>query len=85
MTPDAIAAELAEAALERLPIRLHLTDGEVVVAQVLAWDGAELVYAAVTSSRPERYAFCDSAGVGIALAKIERTQVLRGRARPRRR
>ena len=85
MSSPEIAADLCAAARSGDDIRLHLDDGEVVVARVLSWDGAELVYAAVSSSRPERYAFCDSMGVGVALARIARTQVLRGRPRRARR
>jgi hypothetical protein len=65
-----------------VPLRLHTEDGEVLVARVLHFDDAELVYVPVESSRPERYAVCDSTGFTIPLRSIRRAQILRGRPRP---
>lgn len=75
--PDEILADLVEAEHRGTPVRLHLRDGEVVVARLLFVDQRELVYAALRSSRPERYATCDSTGVRVELAEIERAQLLR--------
>ncbi len=58
------------------PVRVHRQDGEVLVAKVLHCEDRELVYAVLTSSRPERYAVCDSTGFRLALDEIERVQVL---------
>lgn len=57
-------------------VRLHLRDGEVVVARILALDADEIRFAAVTSSRPERYAVCDSTGVVVRFDELERAVVL---------
>ena len=38
------------------PVRLHASDGEVLVAHILSYDEAEICFAVLTSSRPERYA-----------------------------
>jgi hypothetical protein len=73
----AIQAEIARARLSGQPIRVHTADGEVVVARVLSVDERELVYAVLTSSRPERYAVCDSTGFTLPLEAIERVQALR--------
>jgi hypothetical protein len=80
----AIAAEIDRASRSGCPVRVHTADGEVVVARVLAFDGCELLYAAITTNRPERYAVCDSTGFVLALEEIESAQVVR-EARPRRR
>jgi hypothetical protein len=77
MPPEAIAAQIDTAQRELRPLRLHLTDGEVLTARVLAWDGRELVYAPLHSSRPERYGICDSTGFAVALGAIERAQLQR--------
>jgi hypothetical protein len=52
------------------PLRLHLGDGEVVVARVLEWDGARVRCAVLRSSRPENHAHCDSTGHPIDLVDI---------------
>ena len=44
------------------PVRLHASDGEVLVAQIISADDEEICFAVLTSSRPERYAVCDSTG-----------------------
>jgi hypothetical protein len=75
---DAIAEQIASARRQDLRIRLHLRDGEVVVAQVLDWDGERLLYKALSSSRPENYAVCDSLGVSVFLDRIARAQLLSG-------
>jgi hypothetical protein len=79
-----IASELARASRTGQPVRVHTSDGEVVVARVLSFDGLELVYFAVTSNRPERYAVCDATGFALPLEAIERVQLLREPAAPRR-
>jgi hypothetical protein len=57
-------------------VRLHVEDGEVVVARVLEYDEERVVYAPVTSSRPERYAACDAVGFELPLAAIQRATPL---------
>ena len=69
--------ELERASETGQPIRVHTRDGEVLVAKVLSCDPHELIYAPLTSSRPERYAVCDSTGFGIPLESIVRVQLLR--------
>jgi hypothetical protein len=70
-------------------VRLHARDGEVLVARILAFDELELRFAVVTSSRPERYAVCDSTGFLRRFDELERAVVLdspdekRGRRRHR--
>jgi hypothetical protein len=44
------------------PVRLHASDGEVLVARILSFDDDEIAFAVITSSRPERYGVCDSTG-----------------------
>jgi len=73
-----MGATLAAAAASGQPVRVHLRDGEVLVARVLGLDACELVYAALRSSRPERYAVCDSTGFRVARAEIERVSLLGG-------
>jgi hypothetical protein len=68
--------ELIRAREAGKPVRVHRLDGEVLVAQVLRCEDGELLYAVLTSSRPERYAVCDSTGFTLDLAEIERVQVL---------
>jgi len=70
-------AVVVEAARTGRSVRLHLFDGEVVVARVLGLDDDGFVYAALTSSRPERYAVCDSTGTPLAFSDLERAQLLR--------
>ena len=86
-SPEQIEADCREAHATGRDIRLHLEDGEVVVARVLWIEPGELAYAALTSSRPERYAVCDSTGTTLAFRAIARARLLEpGRdARARRR
>jgi len=79
-----IAELIAGAQREQRRLRLHLHDGEVVTVQVIGCDQTELTYAPLQSSRPERYAVCDSTGFTVPLAAIERAQlVAAGRRRTR--
>ncbi len=71
-----VPAELERAREAGKTVRVHRQDGEVLVAQVLRCGELELVYAVLTSSHPERYAVCDSTGFTLAIAEIERIQVL---------
>ena len=70
------AEDVAQAASGGRHVRIHTSDGEVVVARILAYDENEVIYAPITSSRPERYAVCDSTGFGIPFTAIRKTQVL---------
>jgi len=66
-----------EDALRRArPVRLHVAGGEVLVAQVLAAGDGWLRCRVLTSSRPENHAHCDSTGLELALAEIERAVLL---------
>jgi hypothetical protein len=58
------------------PVRLHLRDGEVVVARILDFDAERLRFAPIQSSRPERYAVCDSTGFVLAFADLARAVLL---------
>jgi hypothetical protein len=58
------------------PIRLHLRDREVVVARILGVDEEEFRFAPITSSRPERYAVCDSTGFVRRFDELERAVML---------
>jgi len=77
MERDAAESVLQSAAESGRPVRIHLRDGEVVVARVLSIDANEVVYAALRSSRPERYAVCDSTGARAPLAEVERAALVR--------
>lgn len=79
-----VSAEIARAVRTGQPVRLHTRDGEVVVARVLSYDGQRVVYSAVTSSRPERYAVCDSTGFALPLEQIERAKLLVDKLRRKR-
>ena len=79
-----VLSELETARESGRPVRLHTQDGEVVVAEVLSLDEHELVYAPITSSRPERYAVCDSTGFALRIDAIDRVQLLKRAPRPRR-
>jgi len=72
-----VDATLAAAETSGGLVRVHLRDGEVLVARVLQLDARELVYAVVRSSRPERYAVCDSTGFRVERSQIERAVGLR--------
>jgi hypothetical protein len=61
------------------PVRLHASDGEVLVAHILSYDEAEICFSVVTSSRPERYAVCDSTGFRRAWREIERAVLVSAR------
>jgi len=70
-------SDLERAAETRQPIRIHTSDGEVLVARILNCDDEEVVYAVITSSRPEKYAVCDSVGFAIPRTAVEATKLLR--------
>ena len=71
-----VAADLERAAASGQPLRVHLVDGEVAVVRVRHLDGAEVTYDVLRSSRPERYAHCDSLGYQCGIEAVERTQLL---------
>jgi hypothetical protein len=75
--PAAISELLEAAQRERRSVRLHLADGEVLTALVLHWDDESVLYAPLQSSRPERYAVCDSTGFAVSMTDIQRAQLLR--------
>ena len=68
--------DIARASEGGHPLRIHTDDGEVVVVNVLSYDEREVIYIPIDTSRPERYAVCDSTGFGLPLRAITRTQVL---------
>ncbi len=72
-----IPPQIVRAAETGQPIRVHTADGEVLVARVLAYDDGELTYLVLTSSRPERYAVCDSTGFVLPMRSIEKVSLLR--------
>ena len=74
---SSVAQDLLRAADTGQPIRIHTADGEVIVARTLNCDDEELVYAVITSSRPERYAVCDSVGFSIPRHAVHKTRLLR--------
>jgi hypothetical protein len=76
--------EVAAALQTGRPVRLHLRDGEVLVARILDFDAERLRFAPIQSSRPERYAVCDSTGFVVPFADIERAVVV-SESRARRR
>jgi hypothetical protein len=61
------------------PVRLHAEDGEVLVARILSYDEEEIRFTVISSSRPERYAVCDSTGFRRAWHEIERAVLLSSR------
>ena len=61
------------------PLRVHTKEGEVLVARVLSYDETELICLVLRSSRPERYAVCDSTGSAIPFSAIERLIPVRER------
>ena len=71
-----VAREVVQASQTGQPVRIHKTDGEVLVARVLAFDENEVVCAVLTSSRPENYAVCDSTGFAIEYSRIEQIRLL---------
>jgi hypothetical protein len=64
-------------------VRLHTRDGEVIVARILGADDERVRFAVVTSSRPERYAVCDSTGFERRFDELERAVVLANETRRR--
>jgi hypothetical protein len=60
-------------------VRLHARDGEVLVARILEVGPDGVRFAVITSSRPERYAVCDSTGVERRFEELERAVVLEAR------
>ena len=72
----AAPSEIVEAARKGKAVRLHKSDGEVLVVQVLGYDEDVLTYTVLTSSHPERYAVCDSTGFRLSHGEIERARVL---------
>ena len=61
------------------PVRLHARDGEVLVAQILSYDEREVRFAVLRSTRPERYAVCDSTGVARSWDDLERAVLVSAR------
>lgn len=80
---DAIEREVVRALETGRDVRLHAKDGEVMVARVLEIAGAEVRFAVLTSSRPERYAVCDSTGAVRRFDELERAVVIEARRRHR--
>ncbi len=76
--------EIVRACETGQPVRVHTSEGEVLVARVLSFDETEFVYAVLTSSRPERYAVCDSTGFVLAISEIEKVRLLEEPRRSRR-
>ncbi len=68
---------IAAAGRTGTPVRMHIADGEVVVARILGQDSDQVLYIAVTSSRPEKYAVCDSTGFTVSFSEIDRVQIVR--------
>ena len=71
-----LSSALSDVAGSGRRVRLHLRDGEVVVARVLQIDGERLLYAVVQSSHPERYAVCDSVGTEVSVRDVMRARLL---------
>ena len=71
-----VPSEIVRASETGQPVRVHTREGEVLVARVLRFDESELVYSVLTSSRPERYAVCDSTGFVLAISEIEKVRLL---------
>jgi hypothetical protein len=78
---NVVEDELAEAFERGKPVRIHALDGEVLVARVLELDREGVRFAVVTSSRPERYAVCDSTGFVLRFDELERAVVLESEPR----
>jgi len=78
-----VERELSDALERGLAVRIHAKDGEVLVARVLELDGEAVRFAVVTSSRPERYAVCDSTGFVRRLDELERAVALESAPRGR--
>ncbi len=73
------STEIARALETGQPVRLHAGDGEVIVARILSYDEDEICFLVVTSSRPERYAVCDSTGFRRRWEEIERAVLVSAR------
>jgi len=63
-------------------VRLHLRDGEVLVARVLSYDADEIRFTVIHSSRPERYGVCDSTGFRRSWDELERAVLLSAGKQP---
>jgi hypothetical protein len=76
-----IGLEDVESVIERAregarPVRLHVAGGEVLVVQVLAAGSGRVRCRVLTSSRPENHAHCDSTGLDLSLAEIQRAALV---------
>ena len=71
-----MTSTIARALETGAPVRLHLRDGEVLVARILSYDEEEIRFAVVHSSRPERYGVCDSTGFRRAWEDLERAALV---------
>ncbi len=74
----AVLEVLVEAARSGGKVRVH-TEDEVAVVQVLRVEAERVVYRPIHSSRPERYAVCDSPGFELPLAAVLRVVAVRER------
>jgi hypothetical protein len=81
--PFVVREEIARGFESGRAVRIHARDGEVLVARILELDDDGVRFAVVTSSRPERYAVCDSTGFLRRFDELERAVVLE--SEPRRR
>ena len=73
------SSEIAIAFETGQPVSLHAGDGEVLVARILSYDADEICFMVVSSSRPERYAVCDSTGFRRRWHEIERAVLVSAR------
>ena len=71
-----MTSTIARALETGAPVRLHLRDGEVLVARILSYAEEEIRFAVVQSSRPERYGVCDSTGFRRAWEDLERAALV---------
>ena len=76
---EATSTAVARALERGQPVRLHARDGEVVVARILSFDELEVRFAVLRSTRPERYAVCDSTGAQRRWDELERAVLLSAR------
>jgi hypothetical protein len=81
--PGAVEALVERALHSGEPLRLHLRAGEVLVAQVLSAGSGRVRCRVLTSSRPENHAQCDSIGLDLPLAEIERAAPVGARRKRR--
>jgi hypothetical protein len=77
--PGDRAERISEAARTGGSVRLHLEDGEVVVARILDPGPDEVVYVPEHSSRPEKYAVCDATGFSVPSDAILEVSPVRAR------